>query len=43
MHFLNATWEKVHNNNTSEENLYWLNLGKIGLQFTQRMWNNEKE
>lgn len=32
MHLLSANYEKVHENNSSEENEYWLNQGKAGLK-----------
>ena len=38
MHIIPATKEKVLNNNTSEENMYWLNLGKIGLRYTTKLF-----
>ncbi|MBR9682685.1 MAG: phosphotransferase [Candidatus Aenigmarchaeota archaeon] len=32
MHLIEANYEKVNNNNQSEENEYWLNQGRIGLK-----------
>ncbi len=37
MHIIPATREKELNQNISEENLYWLNLGKIGLKYTTKL------
>ncbi len=32
MHLLSANYEKFVENNDSNENEYWLNLGRIGLK-----------
>lgn len=37
MHLLCANYEKVVNNNQSRENEYFLNLGRMGLQFTTQL------
>jgi len=38
MHLLCATYEKVVKGNNSEENDYWINLGKVGLKSTTTDW-----
>lgn len=39
MHVICPTYEKVVNHNTSEENEYWLQLGRIGLKYTSQEWS----
>lgn len=38
MHVLLANYEKVENGNSSAENEYFLNIGRVGLQFTSEVW-----
>jgi Ser/Thr protein kinase RdoA (MazF antagonist) len=38
MHVLLANYEKVANGNSSAENEYFLNIGRIGLNFTTELW-----
>lgn len=38
MHVLITSYEKKVNNDKSEENLYWLNIGRVGLNFTSKFW-----
>lgn len=39
MHVLCATFEKAVNHNMSAENEYFLNIGKIGLNYTSKLWS----
>lgn len=38
MHILLANYHKAVNRNTSSENDYYLNLGRAGLSFTNKLW-----
>jgi Ser/Thr protein kinase RdoA (MazF antagonist) len=38
MHILLANYEKVANNNSSAENEYFLNIGRLGLKYTTSLW-----
>jgi len=38
MHVLLANYEKVVNGNSSAENEYFLNIGRVGLKFTIELW-----
>jgi len=38
MHVLRATYEKKVNYNQTEENEYFLNLGRVGLSYTTNLW-----
>lgn len=40
MHLMNASYEKTVNNNAPPENEYFLNIGRIGLQYTTTIWPN---
>lgn len=40
MHVLCASYEKVVNDNKTEENEYFLDIGRIGLQYTSQLWKN---
>lgn len=39
MHIIPPIREQKLNKNTSDENLYWLNLGRIGLKYTSGLFN----
>jgi Ser/Thr protein kinase RdoA (MazF antagonist) len=38
MHILLANYEKVVRNNSSKENEYFLNIGRVGLKYTSEIW-----
>jgi Ser/Thr protein kinase RdoA (MazF antagonist) len=41
MHIIGATREREENNNNSQENSYWLELGRKGLKYTAELWGNK--
>ena len=38
MHVLRANYEKVVNDNNSQENEYFLKLGRVGLEYSNKLW-----
>lgn len=40
MHVLRANYEKIVNGNNSRENEYFLMLGRIGLEYSNKLWEN---
>ena len=43
MHLLRANYEKVVNRNFAEENEHFLSYGRVGLQYTLKLWKNSLE
>jgi len=40
MHILLSNYEKVAKGNNSDENEHFLNMGRVGLEYTNKLWKN---
>ncbi len=43
MHLLRANYERIVEKNETEENNYFLSIGRIGLNFTEKLWENNQK